>query len=358
MAATTASALQQAAHRFSVACAACAQLLPPLFVDPIGEAVAPVFRLAAKIPSPLVMKRPILKRSRGFPLVLRAVVVAIGFCCCLGNASAALAAPSLWVIKSPLATVYLFGTIHLLRASQDWETPTIKGALNRSQELWLEVPDLDTGAARQFVTQFGYDPAHPLSTVLPAKDLVRLKNAASSVGLPQGEATLEPMRPWLAALAVTESQMAHAGFDTNAGVEHILQDQWSTSHKAVRGFETLDRQLHFFADLSPRLQEEVLENALDDFDDGPAKLNAIIAAWLQGDQQTIARLVVDELRQPLPDLYRILIVERNEHWTDTIAGMLKQPGVRFIAVGAGHLAGPDSVQAKLAAKGIEAELVR
>src|SRR5690349_17114731 len=163
-------------------------------------------------------------------------VVALAFLTLLSNASAAFAAPSLWVIKSPSATVYLFGTIHLLRASQDWETQAIKDALADSQELWLEVPDLDDAAsARKLVAQLGYDSAHPLSTVLPAKDLARLKMAAGRLGLPEGEATFEPMRPWLAALALTESQILHAGYQPNAGVEHILLDQWKPSHKDVLG---------------------------------------------------------------------------------------------------------------------------
>lgn len=286
-------------------------------------------------------------------------VVALVFLSFLANASAALAAPSLWVIKSPTATVYLFGTIHLLRASEAWETNAISGALDDSQELWLEVPDLDDAdTARKLVTQLGYDPAHPLSSVLSAKDLARLKSAASSLGLPQGEATFEPMRPWLAALALTESQFLHAGYDSHAGVEHVLMDQWNASDKELRGFETLDQQLHFFADMPPRLQEEVLENALSDFDEGTAKLNALVAAWMQGDQRAIAQLTVDDIRKPLPDLYRTLIVERNERWAETIDGMLKQTGNLFIAVGAGHLAGPDSVQAKLRAKGIRVDLVR
>ena len=290
---------------------------------------------------------------------MQRTTVALAFLSIFANASAALADPSLWVIKSPSATVYLFGTIHLLRARGDWETQAIKGALADSQELWLEVPDLDDAdTARKLVTQLGYDSTHPLSTVLPAKDLARLKSAASSLGLAQGEATFEPMRPWLAAVALTESQILHAGFDPTAGVEHILMEQWKDSQKAVRGFETLDQQLHFFADLPPRLQEEVLENALADFDDGIAKLNTIVGAWMRGDQKAIARLIVDELRQPLPDLYRTLIVERNERWANTIDGMLKETGNRFVAVGAGHLAGPDSVQAKLLAKGIRADLVR
>ena len=286
-------------------------------------------------------------------------VIALVFLSFLANASAALAAPSLWVIKTPTATVYLFGTIHLLRASEAWETNAISNALADSQELWLEVPDLENaGPARKIVAQLGYDPTHPLSTLLPAKDLARLKRAASSLGLPQGEATFEPMRPWLAALALTESQILHAGYDPNAGAEHVFLDQWKVRDTEVRGFETLDQQLHFFADLSPRLQEEVLENALADFDEGVAKLNAIVAAWMRGDQKAITRLIVDDLRKPLPDLYQILIVERNERWAETIDGMLKQGGNRFIAVGAGHLAGPDSVQAKLLAKGIRVDLVR
>jgi uncharacterized protein len=286
-------------------------------------------------------------------------VVALAFLTLLSNASAAFAAPSLWVIKSPSATVYLFGTIHLLRASQDWETQAIKDALADSQELWLEVPDLDDAAsARKLVAQLGYDSAHPLSTVLPAKDLARLKMAAGRLGLPEGEATFEPMRPWLAALALTESQILHAGYQPNAGVEHILLDQWKPSHKDVLGFETLGEQLHFFADLSPRLQDEVLENALAEFDEGPSKLNAIVAAWTRGDQKALTRLIVDELRQPLPELYRTLIVERNERWAETIDAMLEQATNRFVAVGAGHLAGPDSVQVKLSAKGVRVNLVR
>jgi hypothetical protein len=290
--------------------------------------------------------------------MIRTVLV-LAFLSFFASASAALAAPSLWVIKSPNATVYLFGTIHLLRASEAWETQAVKGALADSQELWLEVPDLDNAdGARKLVAQLGYDPTHPLSTVLPAKDLASLKSAARQLGLPQGEATFEPMRPWLAAVALTESQIVHAGYDPNAGVEHILLDQWKVTRKSVRGFETLDQQLHFFADLSPRLQEEVLENAVAEFDQGSAKLNAIVDAWMRGDQKAIARLIVDELRQPLPDLYRTLIVERNARWAEAIDGLLKQRGNRFIAVGAGHLAGPDSVQAKLLAKGIEVNLVR
>jgi hypothetical protein len=286
------------------------------------------------------------------------VVVTAAFLAIFGTTSIARAAPALWVAKSPTATIYLFGTIHLLQQNQNWESASVKAALRASQEIWFEVPDFEDGAtARKLVAQLGYDAAHPLSKILPAKAFARLQRAASETGLPQGEATLEPMRPWLAALTITDAQILRAGYDPGAGAEHTLLQQWTDSSKPVRGFETLNEQLHFFADMPAPLQEEVLENTLDEFDEGMGKLNAIVAAWMKGDQKTIASLLVDDLRKPFPDLYRTLIVTRNERWAGSIAGMLKESGVRFIAVGAGHLAGPDSVQTQLAKQGIQFDLV-
>jgi uncharacterized protein YbaP (TraB family) len=51
-------------------------------------------------------------------------------------------------------------------------------------------------------------------------------------------------------------------------------------------------------------------------------------------------------------------VQRNQTWAGKIIAMLQQPGTIFIAVGAGHLAGPDSVQAQLQSRGITVEQVR
>src|SRR5262249_31693535 len=46
-----------------------------------------------------------------------------------------------------------------------------------------------------------------------------------------------------------------------------------------------------------------------------------------------------------------LLKNRNEDWAGKIEQMLKGSGVDFIAVGAGHLVGPDSVQTRLALRG-------
>jgi uncharacterized protein YbaP (TraB family) len=59
-----------------------------------------------------------------------------------------------------------------------------------------------------------------------------------------------------------------------------------------------------------------------------------------------------------PLLMKVLLVDRNKAWAKWIEDRLKQPGTVFVAVGAGHLAGKDSVQAQLAVDGVKAKWVR
>jgi len=273
----------------------------------------------------------------------------------LGNS--AVADPALWVAKGPNATIYLFGTIHILSKDRNWRTPALTEALGKSDELWLEVADIDDNSADQaLVKRYGIDAEHPLSTQISASDLARVDAAAKSLGLP-GEKPLEPMRPWLASVTLAGVFLAHAGFDPENGVERILlHDDWPAG-KPVRGFETVDQQLHFFADMAPALQVSMLESMLQDLDEGPGKLDEIVRAWREGDEAKLTRLVVDEMKRPFPQLYRTLFLRRNKAWADRIATMVKGSGVSFIAVGAGHLAGPDSVQNQLKKRGVRVDRI-
>jgi uncharacterized protein YbaP (TraB family) len=74
-------------------------------------------------------------------------------------------------------------------------------------------------------------------------------------------------------------------------------------------------------------------------------------AWKRGDQQVFVR-VLGQLEQAAPDTYRMMFVERNARWADWIRARMQTPGTVFVAVGAGHLAGKDSVLVRLAQLGI------
>jgi uncharacterized protein YbaP (TraB family) len=166
---------------------------------------------------------------------------------------------------------------------------------------------------------------------------------------------LNVMRPWLAALTLTTAPLLKAGLDPEHGVDKQLKAQMSAAGKPVFGLETAEQQMHFLADMPQEVQLDFLRSAMRDADKGPTQLTRLIDAWKSGDVATIARLEDEDMRQTAPELYQRLLVQRNETWAAKIAALLQQPGTVFIAVGAAHLAGPDSVQVQLQKLGVEAQ---
>jgi uncharacterized protein len=264
----------------------------------------------------------------------------------------ALAHPLLWQAKVGNSTVYLFGTVHLLPNDTQWRFPALDQALKQSQTLYIELTDDDQASVAPLVLQYGIDAEHPLSTQLSESDNAALAKAAQLADLPGGVTTLQPMKPWLAALTLSVAPLLKAGLDPAEGVDKQLKAQMTSAGKPVLGLETAQQQIQFLADLPAPMQIGFLRDTLRDVEKTKEELLSLVDAWKQGDVAAIAKLENDELKTQEPGLYQQLIVQRNTAWAGKIRDMLKQPGTVFIAVGAAHLAGPDSVQAQLAKLGI------
>jgi uncharacterized protein YbaP (TraB family) len=287
----------------------------------------------------------LLASARRFALALVAVL-AMG-------ASPVLAEPALWAIKDKDSTIYLFGTVHVLKPTTQWRSPTIAKAFQDADDVVMEIeqPE-DPATTRALMLKYGVDPAAPLSTRLKPESYAKLQAAAQGMGFPPQ--ALEPMRPWLAALTVSLTPLLKAGYDPESGVEKLLTAQAKAAGKPISAFETMEQQVRFFADMTPAQETQLLESTLDEIDDGPAKIDALVAAWAAGDQAELKRQMVDEMRTDYPDVYKLLLVDRNQDWANQLKTRLAGSGVSFVAVGAGHLAGPDSLQAQLEKLGIKA----
>lgn len=258
----------------------------------------------------------------------------------------ALAKPALWVVKDADTTLYLFGTIHLLPKNADWHYDALDHALAQSDALVVEITDDNPANMAALVLRLGIDAAHPLSTLLSAGDFHRLELAARKAGLP-GTTALNVMRPWLATLTLTLAPLTKAGLDPARGVDRQLREMMTKAGKPVRALETAEQQIHFLADMPTAMQLDMLRQTVREADHASIELQALLDAWQAGDDAAIARLENDLMKRETPALYQRLLVQRNALWAGRIKAMLDTPGTVFIAVGAAHLAGPDSVQAQL-----------
>lgn len=277
---------------------------------------------------------------------------AISLAAVLALAAPAAAEPALWAVRDADSTVYLFGTVHALRPDVSWRTPEFDAALRSASELWIEVDAGDDAAVQALVVRLGVSPGTPLSSRLTPQERTRLTEVASSVGMPA--AALEPMRPWLAALTLTVAPILKAGYDPESGVDKVLETAARADGKAVRTFESLEQQIRFFADLPPEQELEFLRSTLAEAEEPVAVIDRLATAWADGDVGALESGMIAEMRRDYPAIYDLLITQRNVAWAERIRTLMQGSGTHFVAVGAGHLVGPDSVQVQLRKSGLNA----
>lgn len=260
--------------------------------------------------------------------------------------------PALWSVSDADSTIYLFGTIHVLRPDTAWGSAKVDAAFEASDTLILEFanPD-DQSALIPIFRQYGLSPERPLSSLLTPTELADLDTAARAVG--GTGAGMDPLRPWLAAVTLSVAPLVRAGYNPQSGVERILLARAVAEHKPVGGLETADKQVSIIAGLSEETQLAILRSTLQDFDEAMTSIDALVEAWAAGDQDTINRLAVVEMREESQEVYDVLLVHRNTDWVDQIQALLAGSGTTFIAVGSAHLAGDDSVQSILQQRGVQ-----
>lgn len=286
---------------------------------------------------------------------MTALLQRVWFCLLLLAAPlAARAEPALWRLGDADSTIYLFGTIHLLHPDMTWQSPKIAAAFAEAEELWLEA---DVSALATFgpVMRYGVSYGLPLSKALTPDDLTRVLRILEPQGVPLG--TINHLRPWLVAIMIATIPSQKAGFVMEEGADMVLQREATGRQLPIRRLESVSDQLKPFASLTPDQEIAVLLDALDAYEHPEGDNTAELAnAWLKGDEATLgALLAADSQIGEQGPLYDGLIVQRNAAWVKKIEERLAGSGISFIAVGAGHLVGPDSVIAMLAARGLKAE---
>lgn len=262
--------------------------------------------------------------------------------------------PGLWVVKDADSTLYLFGSVHVLRPTTGWASPRVEAAFDSASDIWFEISNPDDQAAiMPLIQQHGLSPETPLSSRLTPEENAELDAAAQAMGA--SAAQLQPMKPWLAALSLSVAPLIKAGYDPKSGVELVLKARAEAAGKPIHGFETIDKQIGILAGLPDDVQLVFLRETLKDYENAAAKLDEMVEAWARGDVATLDRVTITEMKDASPALYQSVLVDRNTDWANQIQTLLEGSGTAFIAVGAAHLTGDDSVQAILQKRGVTVE---
>jgi len=239
--------------------------------------------------------------------------------------------PAMFVVHDADTTIYIFGTFHALDGKSQWFDRDVRNAFEKSDELVLET--LIPERPAQPVT---FGPGFRPPSVTPSASFLATTRMAISAGQAQG-------------------------MQVDNGADMVLRHQAEAEGKPVEGLETLQFQIDMFNHMPSssggtevrKAGQPVVSNQMESLSKAMSDMQS---AWKRGDQSVFVRML-GQLEAASPDTYRMMFTERNARWADWIKARMQAPGTVFVAVGAGHLAGRDSLLVRLAERGLASQRV-
>ncbi len=269
-------------------------------------------------------------------------------------ALSAQAQPSfLWEARSDSGTVYLLGSIHLMRPDAYPLPDAIEHAYDKADVLVLELDMGEMQAGAMTLMQRGlYADGSTLCSHVADSTCALVETRLE--GLEMLRPTLERAEPWLAGMLLTTTTLQQAGYRADLGLDLHFYTRAMADGKPVRGLETLNQQIDFFDTMPPEAQEAFLHYTLAEIDRAVEGVDAMAAWWKEGDADALyARAAADLDAQP--DVRERLLTARNRAWIAPIEKLVAEGQTPLVVVGALHLLGPDGLIALLEQRGFTVE---
>ncbi len=271
------------------------------------------------------------------------------------NATDAPAGPALWKVADEDTTIYLFGTVHMLPKEVEWYKDDIAAALTSSDTLVTEIrmdPESEAKMQQVAMQKAMLPQGTTLRSLLSPEQVVAYEGALGDLGMPAP--AFDRLEPWMVGLTLAMLPLLKEGYSPDSGVEKVLLSK--IGDKPQDALETVEFQLGIFDSLPQEKQIDFMMEAVEDLDEAKAALDKMVAEWIEGDADGLAELMNEGLDDA--EIADALLYDRNANWAEWIDTRLDAPGTVFIAVGAGHLAGPRSVQQMLNEREISVERLR
>jgi len=276
------------------------------------------------------------------------VLLALSF---VFSVQSAVADSAVWQVSSGANTVYLGGTVHLLRPS-DYPLPQeYEQAYQASNEIYFET-DIgamsDISVQTQMLQQLTYQDERTLQSVLSEEAYTALSEYISGTGMPM--MMMEKFKPGMVISTLQVLEFQRIGF-TPQGVDMYFNTRAVGDAKSLGQLETIMEQIGFLASMGEGNESEFILLSLEDLEETAEVMDDMIAAWREGNNDRLADLFVNEMRNEAPELYDSLLRQRNLNWIPQIEQMLQDDDTEFVLVGAAHLVGSDGLLELLQAKG-------
>jgi uncharacterized protein len=262
----------------------------------------------------------------------------------------------LWQVSHEAGTLYLLGSVHLLRPEVYPLHERIYEAFDASNVVAFELDFDEMMAAAPLMIERGtFNDGRSLSDVLPVDLRDQVEERVTGLGIPME--AVESLRPWMLGLTLSGVALQGSGFDAASGIDLHFHERAKEAGREIFGLETVEEQLDVFAGLGEEAQVASLRATLEQLDDVAAQLDAATALWQTGDTEGLGAMFIEAMEEQA-ELMERLLYARNRNWIRPIEALLERGDTAIVIVGVGHLVGAGSVVELLEQSGHEVTQLR
>jgi len=258
---------------------------------------------------------------------------------------------SMWQIDGASNSIYLLGSIHMLREKDHPIPSAIYDAYSQAEALIMEIDmdDIDPVADQALATDLGLiQDGRALSDLMGPDLYAEAESLAEALQIPLR--LLDKSEPWYAAINVEMMMLMRIGFNPTHGIEFHLAEIASRDHKEIFGLETTRQQLEILDTLSLPSQRDLLIQTLSDSAELSQVMDDMVDAWRYGDIEFLEKSLLADM-QEFDELHQAIVVDRNRNWVVRIEDLLREKDDYLIIVGALHLVGDQGVPNLLSQRG-------
>jgi uncharacterized protein YbaP (TraB family) len=262
---------------------------------------------------------------------------------------------AIWRVSKGNNTVYLLGSIHVLKGNDDILQGPMGKAFNDSKVLVFEIDlkEMASPDAQQTILAKGMlPPGDSLQQKINRETYELAKATTEEMGLDM--ATFSQFKPWFFIMTLSMFKLNMLGFSIQNGIDSLLYSKATQSGKKVLGLETFEQQMEMLDTMSGLNQDELVRQAIKDLDVLEQELDTILDAWSIGDMDRLEATILKSFKE-FPHIYEALIIERNKKWMRSIESFLGEKENHMVVVGAAHLAGKEGLVELLKEKGCSVE---
>lgn len=259
------------------------------------------------------------------------------------------AAPVYKVTKGD-ESVFIAGTFHLL-TEKDYPLPeAFEQAYQQADEIYFET-DMQAIESAEFQQKslgvILYQDGTTLKDALNKATYARFVEYAKSRQLDPMQ--LNGLNPTGVMLTITIMEYQARGFVAEGVDKHYFKKA-KRDNRAIAWFETPDEQLAILGSFDDEDPNGLINYTLDEMDNIDQVIASLHKSWRGGDMNTLTKLGIDSF-VGYPDIYKAILVDRNNNWMEKIEAMFGDQGTELVLVGALHLPGDDGVLTQLEKKG-------